>query len=472
MLKQNIDLLMGSPSAKAVSSNDGGDGAFNDDGGGGGGGTDGDEGPILFGSVRDDLLAESKNINNTHSEWTECKDEKGNVYYYNSSTKESSWSLPSSSSSSSSSSANNNGSRSDMKGKGISEGNGSSYLDDLKALHLSSITKLTDKLNQEKSKRMRSLEERLMHRQQVRKKKGGAEYDDVSVDQEIEREIEQTSKQMDSLTSTIISGYKKKCLYELKAAKAKGSGPLSEEDKEDAIRQAADALKQRYVRDQQSLLETLEGERNRQKERLLKAMDKKRRGLFTPQEVADHDEQVRLELMKLDRSFENQESGALSDPQNAFLLTLAALNIDDSILTEKTSNSDKHDEEDEDGDYLSDAKSHHPHDDKASTWIQGISNLSKTYEAAGDQLRKKISEAQRLAGTGDNDSDHPLSSSSSSGFQEITAHMLGVIADAFNHQVAFFYFCLIKIYLYKYKSYLYMYIYLYNKSYYMKYEIL
>ena len=451
MLKQNIDLLMGSPSAKPVSSNDNNRDAFNDDGGRGGGGLGGggsDEGPILFGSVREDLLAESKNNNNLHSDWKECRDEKGNVYYYNSSTKESSWSLPatsSSSSSSSSSSINNNDSRSDMKGKGLglgdntSDGNASRYLDELKALHLSSITKLTEKLNQEKSKRLRSLEERLMHRQQVRKKKGGGEYDDISVDQEIEREIVQTSKLMDSLTSTIVSGYKKKCLYEMKAAKAKGNGgggPLSEEEKENAIRQAADALKQRYVRDQQSLLETLEGERGRQRERLCKAMDKKRRGLFTPQEVADHDEQVRLELKKLDRSFENQESGALADPQNAFLLTLAALNIDDSMLNENKANGDKHneDEDDEEEDYLSDAKLHHPHDDKASTWIQGISNLSKTYETAGDQLRRKISEAQRLAAVTNDDSD-PSYSSSSSGFQEITAHMLGVIADAFNHQV-------------------------------------
>ena len=100
----------------------------------------------------------------------------------------------------------------------------------------------------------------------------------------METEIYEIGREMDELAGTILSGYKKKCLYEMKACKNNGGRPLSDEERSEADRLAAENLKQRYIRDQRSLLDTLEAERERQRAKLIKAMAKKR-GAMTMEEL-------------------------------------------------------------------------------------------------------------------------------------------------------------------------------------------
>lgn len=63
--------------------------------------------------------------------------------------------------------------------------------------------------------------------------------------------MESTAVKYDVLKEGLTSGFKKRCLYEVKASKAKGGergAALTSEEKRDCYRDAADALKKRFER--------------------------------------------------------------------------------------------------------------------------------------------------------------------------------------------------------------------------------
>jgi len=76
---------------------------------------------------------------------------------------------------------------------------------------------------------------------------------------------------------------------------------LSEENSREANRLAAENLKQRYIRDQKTLLDTIEAERERQRARLMKAMAKKR-GKMSDEEIENSHDQLKEQLESLERS--------------------------------------------------------------------------------------------------------------------------------------------------------------------------
>ena len=115
---------------------------------------------------------------------------------------------------------------------------------------------------------------------------------------------------------------------------------MTAEEKDDAYRAAADNLKQRYERDQKSLIDTLEAERARQRARLLKSLNKRaaqgsRTGAMSEAEVEAHNAMVQEQLAKLERSFEVQQTGALSEPQSAVLVTLSSIFLDEALLQKR-----------------------------------------------------------------------------------------------------------------------------------------
>ena len=116
----------------------------------------------------------------------------------------------------------------------------------------------------------------------------------------------------------------------MKACKNNGGSPLTEDESSEANRLAADNLKQRYIRDQRGLLNTLEAERERQRAKLVKAMAKKRASM-SEREIEKSDEELKQQLDQLDRSYEIQEKGALAAPQKNFLLALSAIHIEDEV---------------------------------------------------------------------------------------------------------------------------------------------
>ena len=87
-------------------------------------------------------------------------------------------------------------------------------------------------------------------------------------------------------------------------------------------------------------------------------------------------------------------------------------------------------DEDEDENYLHD----YNESNVASEWLDGVLNLSKTYELAGEQLATKLGMAQRICFK--SASGTQGEGEKTSAFGEVTAHMLGVISDAFRNQIA------------------------------------
>jgi hypothetical protein len=66
---------------------------------------------------------------------------------------------------------------------------------------------------------------------------------------ESELEMVHVKEKSDALQEKLTSGLKKRFFYETKALKAKGS-PLDEDEQKEALRQAAEAIKSRFERDQ------------------------------------------------------------------------------------------------------------------------------------------------------------------------------------------------------------------------------
>jgi len=152
-------------------------------------------------SLHDDLSAEAEAKTSKRSltqdeidnAWVDCYDDNGNKYKYNSLTEESVWAEVEEGK--------------DAKAEEVS------FVDSLKMKHQASLKTLRDNLGNAKAKKLRLLEDRLMRRQQLRKKTGEVDHGE---DKELEQEIYETGREHDQMIETIVSGYKKKCLYEMK----------------------------------------------------------------------------------------------------------------------------------------------------------------------------------------------------------------------------------------------------------------
>lgn len=187
------------------------------------------------------------------------------------------------------------------------------------------------------------------------------------------------------------------------------------------------------MRDQRSLLESLQTERTRQKNRLLKAMEKKKLGLTSEEELLNHEDLVQRELAKMLTAFEMQESTMLAGPQSNFFNSMAAIFMDKGILSKSVECDAREDGDDED-EYLSESKLDSALPGRASQWLDGITNLSQTYDTASEMLRRKLGEVERIC---DDDEIAIIANEEgeTAAFGEVTAHMLGVVAEAYKCQL-------------------------------------
>jgi hypothetical protein len=167
--------------------------------------------------------------------WQEFKDEHGNIYYYNSETKESSWEFPGAAnpvSPSYTDIVDNMTAAASARDTNVipsnTRGESNDTVTALKREHEATSKKLEDALAAEKARKLQILEDRLMRRQQLRAK-GGSELDGTT-DAQLEQEIYEQGQKMDQLAKNMISGFKKRCYYEMKAMKESGGRQLCEEE--------------------------------------------------------------------------------------------------------------------------------------------------------------------------------------------------------------------------------------------------
>lgn len=168
--------------------------------------------------------------------WQEFKDEHGNIYYYNSETKESSWEFPGEAANpvnlNFTGGVDNMAVAASARDTKVipssTHGESNDTVASLKRAHEETSRKLEDALAAEKARKLQILEDRLMRRQQLRAK-GGSDLDGTT-DAELEQEIYEQGQKMDHLAKNIMSGFKKRCYYEMKATKESGGRKLSEEE--------------------------------------------------------------------------------------------------------------------------------------------------------------------------------------------------------------------------------------------------
>ena len=309
--------------------------------------------------------------------------------------------------------------------------NNEDFVNALKQQHLTSLTTLKDRLKSEKDRRLQELEDRLMRRKLARKKllaaEGGvASKDELEGDEEIEKQIQDTNVQMDKLEEGLIGGLKKKCLFEMKALKAKEElGHLSDEEKRDANRLASKELINRYERDQKNLLASLEAQRLKQKNKIL--MRAKAQAAKNKSQGDGVDAEVEEELRQVDVYFKEEVTNALLAPQSNLLLALSCINSFDSSMSNDSAQANA----DEEDDYMDDSNNKGKSAVGADVreWLERIEDKKMKYEIAGKSLQYKLIDAhyneQGVLPTGDEDDNM---------FVELSGHMLKVITTAFSKQ--------------------------------------
>jgi hypothetical protein len=321
------------------------------------------------------------------------------------------------------------------------------YLNSLKGSHKEKLDALKEMMRDQRARSLQRLEEKLMRRRIVRQTseaKGTYDGQDdaqaslEAAEKEVENEIIKTERKFDSMEEAMLSGYKKRCLYEVKLTKEKRRA-LTKEDEEEAMRAAAEALKKRYERDSKSLLETLEAERIRQRNRLMKNIKRRKLGAETNKQIRALEEEEKKELAALEYSFDAQETGALQEPQERVLFMLSSIYKDPTSFTEdapKARAFADSDEEDED-DYLNDSESNKKaREERNEKWVESVEELSKTYCEAGSHLQSKLRAARRASGMHDAvfELDESGEAAENEGsFSHVTAHMMRVISEAYSN---------------------------------------
>jgi hypothetical protein len=140
---------------------------------------------------------------------------------------------------------------------------------------------------------------------------------------EVEAEMRATGERYRVLEEGLVSGFKKRCLFEAKSAKEKGRA-LSEVEKRECYQSAAEAVKARYERDQKALLESLEAERAKQRKKMLRTLASKKNkivdsasgsGSKLSSALRALELEAKAQLQRLNESFDEQAAAAIAKPQ-------------------------------------------------------------------------------------------------------------------------------------------------------------
>ena len=147
--------------------------------------------------------------------------------------------------------------------------------------HKASVAQLKASLDAEKDRRLSELEQRLHRRRMLRDKElaaarasgvespalGELERSLDDAEREIKLLMGETVTEFDATKASLVSGFKRRCIYEIKACKEKGS-PLSEDEQLQAQRDAAEAIRKRHERDSLALLTSLADQKEKHRQRL------------------------------------------------------------------------------------------------------------------------------------------------------------------------------------------------------------
>jgi len=337
--------------------------------------------------------------------------------------------------------------------------NSEAYLGSLKDQHRTSIAQLKELLDSEKARRLKALEDKLMRRralQQAQQRKGGESKgeEDLAAEharsvKEVEVEIEEVQTKFDGMIESMVSGLKKRCLNEIMVArknhdrelqasadpdgKHSGGPLLSEEDRSEAHRAAADSIKQRFERDQKALLDSLERERAKQHERVAKQMAAKRKARLASgasEATVAAEEQAALNAMNLE--FDVMQATALSSAQEHALLALSAIHLTEADLAVDKAHGAEED------DYLNEdsVTSSGGSLAKGRDWLDRVDQVKGSYMgAAADLIQRLRVNAVTTAGGVDPSSGAAGSGDGGQAFGEVAGLMSKVVADAFDNQL-------------------------------------
>ena len=295
----------------------------------------------------------------------------------------------------------------------------SDFLDSLKRKHRTGLQSLKTSLEAERSRRLRALEARLQGRQ-----RSAAEAEEAAAQ----------AMKFEQLQEGVISGYKKRCMHEMDSARKKGA-ELTVEEEARCHRDAADALKERYLRDNKQLLESLEQERVRQQQHLLaqlKERSKLSRSLTDERRLL---EQFKAEVESRDKAFDEDALEAMAASQTKILLNLATIFADEDTLR---SSSERSTDEDDFDNYLEDSGGQGSQG--LARWLQDSEGIADAYASAGLELQRRVQGAHR------SESGYALMDDSivieelqaepeGSSALPVLSHMATVIMDAFMHQI-------------------------------------
>lgn len=328
--------------------------------------------------------------------------------------------------------------------------NNTEYLDELKTKHKTSLEKLKNSLEAEKSRRLQDIEDRLarrrlMHKRELVANPAMSVEDRLILDEDLKTaedtaslEIKNVHTAIDKLKEGIISGFKKRSINELKAAKANGGEPLSIEDQRQCYKDTAEALKKRHERDQKSLLDSLAAERSRQKTKILQRLENNKKKVTATGNSISHQQLEQLQylteqadeaLRRMDLEFDQQQMASLRDSQREALLALSVINMDGSLLEETTTTNAQDASEDDDLYMEEMVDSHKP----LTAWLQCVENVNDAYLAAEDGLFRKMRNALAQESGDETEND-----SNDEGFNMISSHMSKVMTEAFCEHISEF----------------------------------
>jgi hypothetical protein len=309
------------------------------------------------------------------------------------------------------------------------------HVSNMKHGHKKSLETLKQSLDGEKDRALSALEERLLRRRRQREKElanareNGATPEEITAldkelraaEAELETEIASTTEQHNKLKEGVCNGFKKRCIAEIKATQVRGQA-LNAEETDEAHRDAAEALKNRFFRDHKNLQELLEAERAKARRKIMFNLEKRKRdsnGDATATKRMEQDARDELGDMEID--FEQQELAALAGPQSNILLALSGIFADKDIF----SNTGKvKGDGDDDDDFFDDDNNVN---EGVKAWADRIGNLRDTYMNAGFALQAKM----RSAFENDNE-DEAFDAS----FGAIAQHMTQVITNAYTSQLS------------------------------------
>ena len=329
--------------------------------------------------------------------------------------------------------------------------------------HKQSVAQLRASLEVEKSRRLSELEQRLHRRRLLRDKEvtsaraammpsselAALEASLEAAEGDIRREMARVVTDVDVTKASLISGFKRRCVFEIKACKEKGL-PLTEEEELASQRAAAEAIRKRHERDSANLLESLADQKAKQRARLqamlTRRCDAERRGAaYLPEDGDLAEADVLAELRDLDVVYSVQEAAALKQAQQQVLLQLAGVHVSTSkVLPAAAGQAGPTSPGDDDDALLQALASPRGGPGEAAGvryWLEGVEALSDAFLGSASDLQGRLASAFRSdsgddSGQGQGQEEEEEEEEVQRNRRALAAFMNKVVVNSFNSQVA------------------------------------